>query len=61
MDPNTALAELRKYAMGSKEEWALLFEGLDSWLLRGGFLPDDWAKAQEADKAALRIALGRKP
>lgn len=35
------------------------FDNLDEWLKRGGFLPDDWAKAQEADKAALRAALNR--
>ena len=47
MDPNVTLAELRKYAIGSKAQWALLFEALDAWLLRGGFLPDDWAKTHK--------------
>lgn len=55
MDPNETLAELRKavsdmYAAdpvsaseseaGSRVEHA--FSALDSWLSRGGFLPDAW-------------------
>lgn len=60
MDPNIALAELRKFAMGSKDEWALLFEGLDKWLMKGGFYPQDWEDAKARDLAAVRTALARK-
>lgn len=43
MDPNVTLEALRK-AM-KDEDWLgaqELFAALDSWLNRGGFLPDDW-------------------
>jgi hypothetical protein len=61
MDPNTALAELRKYAIGSTSEWANFFEALDEWLMKGGFLPKDWQDAADANIAALRAALARAP
>ena len=52
MDPNTALNELRTL-LGQAIEGdtmdpsdvtraAELFEGLDNWITRGGFLPSDW-------------------
>lgn len=68
MDVNVALANLRnmmKAKVFRTNAHAVLardaFEALDGWIMRGGFLPDDWAKAQDADKAALRAALGREP
>lgn len=57
MDPNETLRRLRDIAAlvlhladtddnGVPEpmlEMAELFDGLDTWLTRGGFLPDAWA------------------
>ena len=56
MDPNATLTELREAARGywtapptDTEEAGLrvveLFEALDEWLTRGGFLPEAWALA----------------
>lgn len=57
MDPNTALTEIRaliqaisfqtEYHTGQVDlDDAITlvekFEGLDGWLSRGGFLPEDW-------------------
>lgn len=52
MDPNEALRQLREIsaAVLSKPEGAELallelagiFQGLDFWIIRGGFLPADW-------------------
>lgn len=56
MDPNAALARLRMLAnmiaadvdggypvdAERAQEIATTFEGLDSWLSSGGFLPTDW-------------------
>lgn len=46
MDPNATLKELRellKRGMRPDLERAReLFEALDEWILKGGFLPDDW-------------------
>ncbi len=59
MDPNEALAILRKRiawlreaidnndtdtAIAEAELIATEFEGLDRWINRGGFLPTDWVK-----------------
>jgi hypothetical protein len=57
MDPDAALAQIRATveAMGSPEctaeqRWLLagdlvtLWDGLDSWLSRGGFLPASWRR-----------------
>jgi len=56
MDPNETLEELRQrtedalsggYAMGDMDvvatDLAILFEALDQWLSKGGFLPSDWS------------------
>lgn len=59
MDPNTTLTELRKYAIGETDQWALLFEALDNWLTRGGFLPRPWQQAQDEHLAAVRAAINR--
>lgn len=57
MDPNTALANLRNIVgiaraveMSSPFTTAVCeaFESLDEWIMRGGFLPTDWADAQGA-------------
>lgn len=51
MDPNAALEELRSWVDGDlssrpaperAERMAELFDGLDGWLSKGGFLPDAW-------------------
>lgn len=49
MDPNATLDDLRDvlhndpaYADSSATE---LFDALDEWLKRGGFLPRDWQRA----------------
>ncbi len=55
MDPNEALARLRRYADAAvddaPEDWLdtapELFQALDSWLSKGGFLPADW---QQVDR-----------
>ncbi len=52
MDPNEALAQLRRYADAAvddaPEDWLdmapELFQALDDWLSRGGFLPADWQR-----------------
>lgn len=33
-------------AQGQAMRMAELFEGLDEWLSRGGFLPEDWSKGR---------------
>jgi hypothetical protein len=76
MDPNEILARLRealsdyRNSDGSESIWtalesvAELFEALDGWLSRGGFLPDAWQQSgrcpmsdQEALTEALILAL----
>lgn len=53
MDPDAALARIRELAerivnytvdqpVPDKQELAELFLGLDQWICRGGFLPQDW-------------------
>lgn len=55
MDPNAALAELRdiftdidtysvEVAADKMSRAADLFDGLDNWLNRKGFLPDAWQR-----------------
>lgn len=54
MDPNAALAELRRLIDGPTPEIdsfddlidkiTPVWQGLDQWLSAGGFLPDDWAR-----------------
>jgi hypothetical protein len=53
MDPDAALVELRaliyKSANDEADEWdhdriSELFQALDMWLMKGGFLPKDWAR-----------------
>lgn len=62
MDPDAALTELRNLAtlaanmdpdaMGEAHtvatRMAEVFEGLDGWLARGGFLPFDWMRGRRA-------------
>lgn len=66
MGPNVALENLRNmmkakvfqtntHAVTAREA----FEALDGWLMRGGFLPQDWQAAQDASKDAVRAALAR--
>lgn len=53
MDPNAALSRMREISSEAKEpaaddaallsELVDLVDGLDGWLLRGGYLPRDWA------------------
>lgn len=55
MDPNTALKQMRRLlkdldragddeseAASIAEDMAVTFQGLDGWLSKGGFLPDEW-------------------
>lgn len=51
MDPNVTLAEIRRELAdldAARDEFpdgnllVELFEALDAWLRKGGFLPDDW-------------------
>lgn len=56
MDPNAALERLRELVVATADEnnnavkvhladeMAELFEALDYWLTRGGFLPSQWSK-----------------
>lgn len=53
MDPNEALERIRDLVEEAREHWELSedaqtlldeIEALDSWLTRGGFLPDEWAQ-----------------
>lgn len=55
MDPEQALSELRELAKATladdsaddlpekATQLAELFDGLDQWLSRGGFMPKEWA------------------
>jgi hypothetical protein len=50
MDPNETLMQLRAWAAGVLEspqgdrehDAAELFDALDNWIAKGGFLPTDW-------------------
>lgn len=55
MDPNEALAKMRrllayKAEMDPTDNYVFVetFEALDKWLDKGGFLPNEWAKATDA-------------
>jgi hypothetical protein len=60
MDPDTALREMRQRASDiltfTKDSDARLlaesFEALDSWLAKGGFLPQDWKTNDRARRDA---------
>ena len=54
MDPNTALKEIREFVIGQHyknlgpdevDRLCEVFDGLDEWLSKGGFLPEDWKGA----------------
>jgi hypothetical protein len=58
VDPNITLEEiraiLRTHRLGQPGDVGLLldlWEALDHWLTRGGFLPDQWAGPSETDAA----------
>lgn len=59
MDPNEALAQLRNAFADSDYLTAEeLFNALDEWLTKGGFLPDPWrVAAQDAARVAAKHAL----
>lgn len=44
MDPDVTLMRLREKMQGNfiESETRELFEALDNWLSKGGFLPRDW-------------------
>jgi hypothetical protein len=44
MDPNETLRQLREKMQGNfiESETRELFEALDEWLAKGGFLPKEW-------------------
>lgn len=52
VDPNETLRMLREASrdiLNGGEEWdghdvAEMFEALDGWITRGGFLPREWAR-----------------
>jgi hypothetical protein len=50
MDPNAALDQLRELLTGNDgsiddyERAAEVFDGLDEWLSKGGFLPSAWER-----------------
>lgn len=55
MDPNAALKKIRdlvetmdgqpdEMIVGMAEELAVLVQGLDEWLSKGGFLPKAWQR-----------------
>ena len=53
MDPQASLDRLRELLVVGQdlreedvEEVAELFEALDDWLKRGGFLPREWSKSR---------------
>jgi hypothetical protein len=64
MDPNEILRELRRWAKAmstgnhagptpSLREMSMadLFESLDEWLTKGGFMPDAWDTAYSSKEA----------
>lgn len=59
MDPTTALSDLREKVHAlHDDEVVTTFDGLDEWLQRGGFLPEQWIKAagssgRRADRQVL--------
>jgi hypothetical protein len=56
MDVNETLAQLRLLALPLSlrgdcpdcDRMAELFEALDQWIMSGGFLPHDWARAHSS-------------
>jgi hypothetical protein len=49
MDPTACLEELRSAVQaGDLKTAAELFEALDGWLSRGGFLPAQWDRGRSA-------------
>ena len=69
MDPNETLSRIRGAVQEHQSGLLLSSDGvdnlvelvaaLDEWMMKGGFLPEDWQKAHDADIAALRQAIGR--
>jgi len=67
MDPNKLLSDLLPWAHQvlhkpdsfgpSTIEAAQMIVDLDSWLTRGGFLPDRWAKTRKRDVDGLQKAI----
>ncbi len=60
MDPNATLQALRDLVQHTQtsdiahinhedcaDRFADLFDGLDQWIMRGGFLPINWSKSQK--------------
>lgn len=50
MDPNVTLNRLRELADDNDVEWANLFESLDDWLSKGGFLPSEWIRPEDSSE-----------
>ena len=52
MDINAALARMRELCSANfiqtdtEADMAMVFEAIDGWISRGGFLPDDWNSAK---------------
>ena len=54
MDPNATLLAIREAVTNNEfAEAAKLFDGLDYWLTRGGFLPSDWDNKEPMGKREL--------
>ena len=42
MDPTQALTDIRELTKTTDGELAVKVDGLDEWITRGGFLPEQW-------------------
>jgi hypothetical protein len=53
MDPDQLLESIREQfgESGDMEMLSELFEAMDEWLKRGGFLPKDWAKVRSQTRS----------
>jgi hypothetical protein len=67
MDPNQALSDIRwivrdldeneyrgRNAATALYDLADMFNALDAWITKGGFLPTDWEKRQDKERATER-------
>lgn len=61
MDPNATLAELRDWSRDPNADVArgqALVQAMDEWIMRNGFLPQDWHRAQLAALRRVPTAQG---
>src|ERR1700751_2999954 len=59
MDPNETLKALRYLMQGNfvESQTRELFEALDEWLSKGGFLPSDWVSKQPNQSADGKVRM----